>query len=59
MSTWQQKYLKKDGLNETQIRILRDGPKRLCEAWILSALHQDYLRAESRGENLFTSKNLG
>ena len=22
MSTWQQKYLKKDGLNETQIRIL-------------------------------------
>ena len=58
MSTWQQKYLKKDGLNETQIRILRDGPKRLCEGWILSALHQDYLRAESRGENLFTSKNL-
>ena len=58
MSTWQQKYLKKDGLNETQIRILRDGPKRLCELWILSALHQDYLRAESRGENLFTSKNL-
>ena len=57
MSTWQQKYLKKDGLNETQIRILRDGPKRLC-SWILSALHQDYLRAESRGENLFTSNNL-
>ena len=36
---WKLEYSKSEGLTVTQIRILREGPKSLSEAWILNAMH--------------------
>ena len=42
---WNLKYSKSEALTVTQIRILREGPKSLSEAWILNAMHYKFKRS--------------
>ena len=40
---WRQEYLEmKDGLSQSQIRLLKEGPNQLSQAWLLQAMHNDY-----------------
>ena len=32
----------KDGLSQSQIRLLKEGPNQLSQAWLLQAMHNDY-----------------
>ncbi|BCU95707.1 MAG: hypothetical protein CM15mV10_0840 [uncultured marine virus] len=32
------------GLSKSQIRLLKEGPQQLAQAWLLGAMHQDYDR---------------
>ena len=40
---WRQEYLEmKAGLSKSQIRLLKEGPTQLAQAWLLQAMHNDY-----------------
>ena len=40
---WRQEYLEmKGGLSQSQIRLLKEGPNQLSQAWLLQAMHNDY-----------------
>ena len=40
---WRQEYLEmKAGLSKLQIRLLKEGPTQLAQAWLLGAMHSDY-----------------
>ena len=42
-TSWRQEYLaRKAGLSKLQIRLLKEGPTQLAQAWLLGAMHQDY-----------------
>ena len=42
-SSWRAEYLEmKTGLTESQIRLLKEGPTQLAQAWLLQAMHNDY-----------------
>ncbi|WP_115160797.1 hypothetical protein [Synechococcus sp. UW86] len=42
-SSWRAEYLEmKTGLKESQIRLLKEGPTQLAQAWLLQAMHNDY-----------------
>ena len=32
----------KGGLSQSQIRLLKEGPTQLSQAWLLQAMHNDY-----------------
>ena len=32
----------KSGLSQLQIRLLKEGPQQLSQAWLLQAMHNDY-----------------
>jgi hypothetical protein len=32
----------KAGLSKSQIRLLKEGPQQLAQAWLLQAMHNDY-----------------
>ena len=42
-TSWRKEYLEmKAGLSKLQIRLLKEGPQQLAQAWLLGAMHQDY-----------------
>ena len=42
-TSWRQEYLEmKAGLSKLQIRLLKEGPQQLVQAWLLQAMHNDY-----------------
>ena len=42
-TSWRQEYLEmKAGLSKLQIRLLKEGPTQLAQAWLLQAMHNDY-----------------
>ena len=42
-TSWRKEYLEmKAGLSKFQIRLLKEGPQQLAQAWLLGAMHQDY-----------------
>ena len=42
-TSWRQEYLEmKAGLSKLQIRLLKEGPSQLAQAWLLQAMHNDY-----------------
>ena len=44
-TSWRKEYLEmKAGLSKLQIRLLKEGPQQLAQAWLLGAMHQDYER---------------
>ena len=47
-SSWRLEYLNmKAGLTESQIRLLREGPTQLAQAWLLQAMHNDYRKLKA------------
>ena len=51
-SSWRLEYLNmKAGLTESQIRLLREGPTQLAQAWLLQAMHNDYKKMKGIKEN--------
>lgn len=41
--SWTRDYLeRKPGLTEFQIKLLKDGPKQLTDAWALGAMRKDW-----------------
>ena len=51
-SSWRAEYLEmKTGLKESQIRLLKEGPTQLAQAWPLQAMHNDYKKMKGIKEN--------
>ena len=51
-SSWRAEYLEmKTGLKESQIRLLKEGPTQLAQAWLLQAMHNDYKKMKGIKEN--------
>ena len=51
-SSWRLEYLEmKTGLRESQIRLLKEGPTQLAQAWLLQAMHNDYKKMKGIKEN--------
>ena len=51
-SSWRAEYLEmKTGLTESQIRLLKEGPTQLAQAWLLQAMHNDYKKMKGIKEN--------
>jgi hypothetical protein len=42
MQDWKREYEKSKVLDQSRIKILRNGPRSLSQAWILAAMHRDY-----------------
>lgn len=44
MVDWKQKLLESDKtLTDSQIKLLKEGPKSLSQSWILGVLHKRYI----------------
>ena len=51
-SSWRAEYLEMTtGLKESQIRLLKEGPTQLAQAWLLQAMHNDYKKMKGIKEN--------
>ena len=51
MQEWKREYEKSKVLDQSRIKILRNGPRYLSQAWILAAMHRDY-------KNMINSKRI-
>ena len=57
-SSWRAEYLEtKTGLTESQIRLLKEGPTQLAQAWLLQAMHNDYKKMKGIKENHHKENN--
>ena len=57
--SWRQEYLEmKAGLSKLQIRLLKEGPHQLAQAWLLQAMHNDYKKMKGIKED-HPSENKG
>ena len=48
---WKKKYLQMKNLSEYQIKLLKDGPKSLSQAWALQAMKYDWDKINGQSEN--------
>ena len=46
-TSWQEEFLEMRAHKPSDIKILREGPKGLRDAWILGALHAEYKRLKN------------